>query len=66
MPGVFMGYGGLGFGARKEGSSCSSSSVTPYLCIPLSPSFPSGELYYEPGNSEGELDSKRPQTRELS
>ena len=29
MRGVFMGYGGLGSGACKEGSSCSSSSNTP-------------------------------------
>jgi len=49
MRGVYMGYGGLGLGAFKEGSSCSSSPNTPYLCVPLSPSLPSGELCYGPG-----------------
>ena len=29
MRGVFMGYGCLGLGACKEGSSCSSSPNTP-------------------------------------
>ena len=61
---VFMGNGGLGLGAYKEGPSCSSSPNTPYLHVPLSPSFPSGELCYEPGNGEGEFDSER-QTREV-
>lgn len=54
--GVYMGYGGLGLGALKDGSTCSSSPNTPYRRIPLSPSFPSGD---EPGNGEGELDSER-------
>ena len=65
MLGVFVGYGGFGLGAYKEGSYCSSSPNTPYLRIPLSPSFPSRELCYGPGNGEGELDSER-QSRELS
>ena len=60
-----VGYGGLGLGAYKEGSSCSSSPNTPYLRIPLSPSFPSRKLCYELGNGKGELDSER-QSRELS
>ena len=64
MRGVFMGYGGLGLGAYKEGLSCLSSPNTPYPRVPLSPSFPSGELCYEPGNGEGEFDSER-QTREV-
>ena len=31
MRGVFMGYGGLGLGVCKEGSSCSSSPNIPTL-----------------------------------
>jgi len=53
-----------GLGTFKEGSSCSSSPKTPYLCVPLSLSLPSGELCYGPENGEGELDSER-QTRDL-
>ena len=49
---VFMGYGGLSY---KEGSSFSSSPNTPYLRITLFPSFPCGELGYEPEDGEGEL-----------
>lgn len=60
MRGVFMGYGGLSY---KEGSSFSSSPNTPYLRVTLLPSFPSGELCYEPENGEDELDSER-QTRQ--
>jgi hypothetical protein len=62
MRGVFMGYRSLGLG---EGSSCSSSPNAPYIRVSLSASFPSGELCYEPGNDEGELNSEW-QTRELS
>ena len=58
-----MGYGGLGLGGRIKLLVVAKHT---YLRVPLSPSFPSEELCYEPGNSEGELDSKRPQTRELS
>lgn len=38
------GYRGLGLGAFEERSSCASSPNTPCLCVPLSHSFPSGEL----------------------
>ena len=62
-----MRHGGLGLGAYKEGSSCSSLANTHPTFgnrVTLSHSFPSRELCYEPENSEGDLESER-QTREL-